>query len=110
MHGNSNTNPKGIEIEELPFNLIRRLKNDNLGNILVFSLLRSSRVGRLGVEGSRFVRPCMNPMALDSSWLVRKSTGARPAASKLKYCPSSICELAISLDYCSSAHKVFEVS
>lgn len=63
MHGNSKTNPKGIEIEELPFNLIRRRKNDNRGRNLVFSLFRSSAVGRLGAEGIRFVRPCMNPMA-----------------------------------------------
>lgn len=53
-HGNSKTNPRGIEIEELPFNRILRLKKANLDRLRPFSRDESSR-GRLGVEGSHFV-------------------------------------------------------
>lgn len=52
-HGNSNTKPKGIEIEELPFKRILRLKKANRGRRLPFSREASSR-GRLGDDGSRF--------------------------------------------------------
>ena len=63
-HGNSNTTPSGTEIFELPFNRMRLLKKDNLGANRSFSLLRSSRDGRAGVEGMRLMRLLTNPMAV----------------------------------------------
>lgn len=63
IHGNSNTAPSGTEIFELPFNRMRLLKKDNLGTNRSFSLLRSSRDGRAGVEGIRLMRLLTNPMA-----------------------------------------------
>lgn len=62
-HGNSNTAPSGTEIFELPFSRMRLLKKDNLGANRSFSLLRSSRDGRAGVEGIRLMRLLTNPMA-----------------------------------------------
>ena len=63
IHGNSNTAPNGTEILELPFSRMRLLKKDNLGTNRSFSLLRSSREGRAGVEGIRLMRFLTNPMA-----------------------------------------------
>lgn len=63
IHGNSNTAPSGTEIFELPFSRMRLLKKDNLGANRSFSLLRSSRDGRAGVEGIRLIRLLTNPMA-----------------------------------------------
>lgn len=63
IHGNSNTAPNGTEILELPFSRMRLLKKDNLGANRSFSLLRSSRDGRAGVEGIRLMRLLINPMA-----------------------------------------------
>ena len=62
--GNNNTAPSGTEILELPFNRMRLLKKDNLGANRSFSLLRSSRDGRAGVEGMRLMRLLTNPMAV----------------------------------------------
>lgn len=62
-HGNSNTAPSGTEIFELPFSRMRLLKNDNLGANRSFSLARSSRDGRAGVEGIRLMRLLIYPMA-----------------------------------------------
>ena len=63
IHGNSNTAPSGTEIFELPFSRMRLLKNDNLGTNRSFSLVRSSRDGRAGVDGIRLMRLLTNPMA-----------------------------------------------
>ena len=63
-HGNSNTAPSGTEIFELPFNRMRLLKKDNRGANRSFSLLRSSRDGRAGVDGMRLMRLLTNPMAV----------------------------------------------
>lgn len=63
MHGNSSTKPNGIEIEELPFSRIRRLKKDNRGKLRPFSFLKSSRDGMFGVDGIRLTSPCTKPMA-----------------------------------------------
>jgi hypothetical protein len=52
-HGNSKTNPSGIEIDELPFNLIRRLKKANRDTSLPFSWETSSRDARAGADGRR---------------------------------------------------------
>ena len=60
-HGNSKTNPKGIEIDELPFKRILLLKNANLEMLRPFSRETSS-TGRLGEEGSHFEIRCVNPM------------------------------------------------
>jgi hypothetical protein len=54
-HGNTKTNPSGIEMEELPFNRIRRLKKANLGKIWPFSREYSSRDGSAGADGKRFM-------------------------------------------------------
>lgn len=64
IHGNSNTAPSGTEILELPFSRMRLLKKDNLGVNRSFSLLRSSRDGRAGVEGSRLMRLLTKAMAV----------------------------------------------
>lgn len=63
MHGNSNTAPSGTEIFELPFSRMRLLKKDSLGTNGSFSLLRSSRDGKAGVEGIRLMMLLTNPMA-----------------------------------------------
>jgi hypothetical protein len=60
-HGNSKTNPRGIEIDELPFNRILLLKNANLEKVRPFSREASS-TGRLGEEGSHFEIRCVKPM------------------------------------------------
>ena len=75
IHGNSNTAPSGTEIFELPFSRMRLLKKDNLGVNRSFSLLRSSRDGRAGVEGIRLMRLLTNPMA---------ATNLQRRAQKLK--------------------------
>ena len=81
MQGNNNTNPKGIEIEELPFNRIRRRKKDSCGSTLPFSLLRSSSEGTFGDDGIRFARPCKNPITLKDFSLIGAMSGLRPAAA-----------------------------
>ena len=63
IQGNRSTAPNGTEILELPFNRIRLLKKDNLGVIRAFSLLRSDKEGREGVEGMRLAILWINPMA-----------------------------------------------
>ena len=82
MHGNSRTNPRGIEIEELPFNCIRRRKNDNPGDVWVFSLLKPSRDGTSGEEGIRLTRPCMKPITSNCFPPIRQLFGPRPAATQ----------------------------
>lgn len=54
-HGNSKTKPSGIEMEELPFNRMRRLKKANLGRTWLFSREASSTDGSVGAEGKRFI-------------------------------------------------------
>ena len=66
-HGNSRTKPKGIEMEEFPLSLIRRLKKASFGITRPFSLEVSSRGGMTGAEGIRFARRFMNPMGADIS-------------------------------------------
>ena len=51
--GNNKTNPRGIEMEELPFKRMRLRKKANLDEAWPFSCETSSR-GRLGALGSRF--------------------------------------------------------
>ena len=86
MHGNSRTNPNGIEIEELPFNRMRRRKNDNPGSTWAFSSLNSSRDGGLGDEGIRLMRPPMKPMALKGGFLpIRNLFGPRPAVTQTQF-------------------------
>lgn len=63
MHGKNRTNPRGTEIDELPFKRIRRWKNDNRGSLRFFSFFGSSREGMLGADGIRLTRPCTKPMA-----------------------------------------------
>lgn len=53
-HGNSNTNPRGIEMEELPFKRMRRRKKAKRPAERPFSR-GSSSIGRLGALGSLFV-------------------------------------------------------
>lgn len=53
-HGNSKTNPKGIEMDELPFKRMRRRKKAKGAELRPFSR-GSSSMGRLGALGSRFV-------------------------------------------------------
>jgi hypothetical protein len=56
MVGKRRTNPKGMEIEELPFSRMRRRKKDNLGSGLDFSDLKSSSDGDGAVWGSALER------------------------------------------------------
>lgn len=65
MHGKRRTAPRGMEIEELPFSRIRRRKNANLGAIRSFCRDRSSREGKLGEEGIRFMRFFTRPIDAD---------------------------------------------
>ena len=68
MSGNKITTPRGIDIFEFPFNLIRLLKKANLGDSRSFCRAIFSRDGRLGEEGIRFTSFCTNPMdATDES-------------------------------------------
>src|SRR5947199_910185 len=76
MHGNSRTNPNGIEIEELPFNRMRRRKNDNPGSAWAFSFLISSKDGGFGDEGIRLTRPPMKPMTSKDFLPIRQLSGA----------------------------------
>lgn len=59
--GKRSTNPSGIEIDELPFSRILRLKKANLETLRPFSRDESSR-GRLGEEGSHFEMRCFKPI------------------------------------------------
>lgn len=76
-HGNSSTKPKGIEIEEFPLSLIRRLKNANFGITRPFSFELSSSGGMTGAEGIRFVRRFMNPIGADTSQQPTSTGGKR---------------------------------
>lgn len=68
MSGNKITTPRGIDIFEFPFNLIRLLKKANLGDSRSFCRAIFSSDGRLGEEGIRFTSFCTNPMdATDES-------------------------------------------
>jgi len=62
MHGNTSTKPKGIDIFELPFSRIRRLKNAERDGRKSFSRGRSSSEGGSGAEGRCFMTRCTNPM------------------------------------------------
>jgi len=75
-HGKRRTNPSGIDIDELPFRRIRRRRNDNLGSNRPFSREKSSRDGRLGEEGIRFVIFCTSPMDADVSCVSLEVVGA----------------------------------
>lgn len=60
-HGNSNTNPRGIEMEELPFKRMRRRKKAKRWDPWPFSWEASS-IGRLGALGSRLAMRWMKLM------------------------------------------------
>lgn len=60
--GKSSRNPKGIDMDEFPFNLTRLRKNDNLDMGFDFSSFKSSADG---VEGKRLRTRCRNPMVWD---------------------------------------------
>lgn len=60
-HGKRSTNPRGIEMDELPFSRILRLKKANLETLRPFSRDESSS-GRLGEEGSHFEIRCVKPI------------------------------------------------
>ena len=62
MLGNSKINPKGIEIDELPFKRMRLRKKDNLWSVFDFSNLSSS-TGAGAVYGSFFARLCRYSIA-----------------------------------------------
>lgn len=60
--GNSNRKPRGIDMEEFPFSLIRRRKKDNRDTDFGFSFFQSSTAG---VEGKLLYSRCKNPMIMD---------------------------------------------
>lgn len=64
MHGNKSTTPSGMEMRELSFSRMRRLKKAiDLGDIFSALLERPSRVGIFCVEGIRFRTLWINSMA-----------------------------------------------
>ena len=65
MNGKSRTMLSGIEMRELPFNRMRRLKKPNFGDIRSACLCRPPSVGTAFVEGRRFFTPCKKSMAGD---------------------------------------------
>lgn len=60
--GNKSTAPNGMDIDEFPFKRMRLLKNPNLGSKRSCFRDISSSEGRLGGEGIRFAKLCINPM------------------------------------------------
>jgi hypothetical protein len=52
--GKRSKKPKGIDMDEFPFNLMRLRKNDNFGSARAFSFFHSSVVGARGAEGVFF--------------------------------------------------------
>ncbi len=74
MHGKRRTAPRGMEMEELPFNRIRRLRSASLGDIRYFCRDRSSREGKVGEEGIRFRRFLTIPIGASPG----KSFGSAP--------------------------------
>jgi hypothetical protein len=85
MHGNSRTNPNGIEIDEFPFNRIRLRKKDNAGSAWAFSLLKSSAGGGFSEEGIRLTRPCTKPMTPKGFLPIRMLFRPQPAAMQLQF-------------------------
>lgn len=85
IHGKSRTKPSGIEMRELPFNLMRLLKMLNLGDILSAVFERSSIFGSAAVEGRRFFRPCKRSMVLmaDQGGLSRTCRSGRAKVFEL---------------------------
>jgi len=80
--GNSKTNPRGIEMDELPFNRMRRRKKANRGEAWPFSRETSSK-GRLGALGSRLVMRWMKLMGAmgtrveDPTWPSQRDPSSR---------------------------------
>jgi hypothetical protein len=74
-HGNNKTNPSGTETDELRFSRIRRRKNANRGIAGPFSCNESSRGGKLGVGGRRFLMRWMNPMRAERQQRGRSRRG-----------------------------------
>lgn len=58
IHGKRRTAPRGMEMEELPFNRTRRRKKANLGESRCFCWERSFREGRLWDDGIRLTKLC----------------------------------------------------
>jgi len=54
-----------MEMRELPFNRMRRLKKLNLGDSFSAVLEMSSYLGIAGVKGTRFLTLCMKSMLPD---------------------------------------------
>lgn len=71
MHGNKRTNPSGIDIFELPFIRMRRLKRENRGSegslfSLFHSFFHSFTEGKLAEEGMPFLSRCRKLIIADS--------------------------------------------
>ena len=64
MQGKSKTAPRGTEMDELPFNRTRRRKKAHGEAIRSGGGERSSRDGKLGLEGSRLTSRCIRSIAL----------------------------------------------
>lgn len=60
MQGNKSTTPKGIDTLEFPLNRSGRLKNAHFE--CTFGLSFSSKGGRLGDVGKRFITRCTKPI------------------------------------------------
>src|SRR5271163_251935 len=108
MHGNSRTNPNGIEIGELPFNRMRRRKNDNPGSAWAFSFLISSGDGGFGDEGIRLTRPPMKPMTSKGFLPIRQLFGPRPAVMQAQFMLLDSPARSEENDLCVARSGVFE--
>jgi hypothetical protein len=71
--GKRRRKPSGIEMDELPFNLMRLLKKDNRESVLGFSSFQSADAGGADVAGRRLYSRCTKPMV--SKLLARAQTG-----------------------------------
>ena len=96
MHGKSSTNPRGMEIEEFPFNLIRRRKNDNRGRTLLFSFRKSSRDGKLGDDGIFFTMPWTKSIVVQFLPSFIDNAVMQPAGAGCRYAPIASASPAIS--------------
>lgn len=101
--GNRSTNPSGIEIEELPFNRIRRRSIDSSGRTLDFSF-QSSLEDMLGDPGNCFHRLWAKPMTFEGFlliWVV-----ARCSLSVRRWCKTSEAQRSWSV---AEAQKVVQI-
>lgn len=60
--GKRSKKPKGIDMDEFPFSLIRLRKKESLGSVLDFSFFHSSAAGAVEIAGRRLTSRCTKPI------------------------------------------------